>query len=217
MKQLPISQGYDEMLCKIEMQERALHMISKEVFDNIGQTLCLAKMHIASLQADASLHQQKIISDATNLVFKAIHNLRKMTRRSDANEVINYGFVAGLEKEIAFFNNLHEHYITLKTNGKNTLAVPSQELRIFCMLQEFFSDNFFTSANIFASVTVTFRTNEIQIIIKQHNSSNHAFYLSEGVKEKSILINAKIQTTNTVRYKKITWTINLQHGKDCVG
>ena len=217
MKQASISPRYDEMLCKIEMQERALNGISKEVFENIGQTLCLAKMRIASLRTDASLHQQKIISDAGQLVFKAIHHLRKMTSRADANEVINRGFISGLEKEIAFFNNLHDHYISLKIGGKNPVPFPGQELRIFCMLQEFFSDNFFTSATVFATVKVTFRKSDVQIAIKQEDSTNKTFILSEGVKEKSALINSKMQTGYSGRHKKISWNINLYNGKDSVG
>jgi glucose-6-phosphate-specific signal transduction histidine kinase len=209
--------GYDEMLCKLEMKERALEVISKEVFENIGQTLCLAKMQIGSLRNAAGNNQESIINEAGKLVYKAIHNLRKMTRHADADEVINQGFLTGLEKEIAFFNNLHDHFITLKIKGKNPVIMPGKELRLFCMLQEFFSDNFLTSKTIFANITVTFRKKDIVIAIKQEDTKEKFFMLSEGVREKSALLNAVMQTGYSGRHKKINWTINLYDGKDCIG
>ena len=217
MKEAALFNGYDDLLCRIEMQERALDVISKEVFENIGQTLCLAKMQIGSLRNAAGSNQEKIINEAGKLVFKAIHNLRKMTRHADADEVMNHGFLTGLEKEIAFFNNLHDHFITLKIRGKNPVIMPGKELRLFCMLQEFFSDNFFTSKTVFANVTVNFRKKDIVITIKQEDTNEKNFMLSEGVKEKSALLNAILLTGYSGRHKKINWTINLHDGKDSIG
>ena len=61
---------------QLEIQEQTLKNISEEIHDNVGQVLSLAKLNLFTFEND----KEPKLQSTTNLVSKAINDLRNLSR-----------------------------------------------------------------------------------------------------------------------------------------
>jgi signal transduction histidine kinase len=81
---------YQQELLKaqLEMQEQTLKHISQEIHDNIGQTLSLAKLNLNRITDDVASGN---VQQSTQLLTKAIADLRSLSRSLHADTVLSGG------------------------------------------------------------------------------------------------------------------------------
>ena len=93
-----VKNRYDQEILKttIEVQEQILEHISREIHDNIGQYLTLAKLHINVVAMDSGEQQQNKLVLAGKLLGEALEDMRDLTNSMSLNTLK----AAGLSKAI---------------------------------------------------------------------------------------------------------------------
>lgn len=80
---------------QLEIQEQTFSYISKEIHDNIGQVLSLARLNINTIQSD--IEKEKL--EATDeLLGKAITDLRNLSHSLDRDNIQSNGWIKSTEK-----------------------------------------------------------------------------------------------------------------------
>lgn len=84
---------------QLEIQEQTLSHVSREIHDNIGQTLSLVRLQLNMPDAAIERVQEKEnnMHEADELLGKAIQDLRALSHSLNTNMVAEKGFVASVE------------------------------------------------------------------------------------------------------------------------
>ena len=85
---------------QLEIQEQTLTHISREIHDNIGQVLSLARLQLHSLSTN---DQEDDIEHTDNLLEKAITDLRGLSHSLNTNSIKDNGFSASVTKLLEQF------------------------------------------------------------------------------------------------------------------
>ena len=85
---------------QLEIQEQTLTHISREIHDNIGQVLSLARLQLHTLSANPGNEE---IDYTDNLLEKAITDLRSLSHSLNTNSIKENGFTASVEKILEQF------------------------------------------------------------------------------------------------------------------
>lgn len=179
---------------QIEAQESLLKNISREIHDNIGLTLSLSKLHLNNVFNPCD----KVIF-STELITKAISNLRVLSRTLNSDYVISTGFLVSLQKEIGYISNIGKFNIQLEIKGNQKFLEASNELMLFRITQEIFNNviKHACAKNIFTSVI--YNNNELSVIIKddgkgfQYQPDNNSYHGLKNIKSRVELLHGKCE------------------------
>jgi two-component system, NarL family, sensor kinase len=120
---------------QLEIQEQTLKNISQEIHDNIGQTLSLAKLNLNTIDLHKENAQDKIVN-SKELVSKAIHDLRNLSRSLNTDSVLSSGLLKAIETELVIINHAGSFTTGLKTKGQSARIDSKKELILFRIVQE---------------------------------------------------------------------------------
>jgi signal transduction histidine kinase len=121
---------------QIEIQEQTLNNISQEIHDNIGQVLSLAKLNLNTIPANIEEELFTKINKTKELVSKAIHDLRDLSRSMHGDRIAELGLKDAIENELTILQNTGQYKTYFIVSG-NYYKLPRQkEIVVFRMLQE---------------------------------------------------------------------------------
>src|SRR5205085_11792142 len=88
-----IKENYNQEILKtqLEIKEQTLQNISQEIHDNIGQVLSLANLQLTAIELPANTFAMNKIDKSMELVSKAIHDLRDLSKSMNAENIIRTG------------------------------------------------------------------------------------------------------------------------------
>ena len=134
--QLKALHATDLLQSQIEMQEQTFQNISREIHDNIGQKLTLAKLHLNTLpELNASEKSEKILS-AVQFIGESINDLSDLSRSMSSDLVLQNGLLKALDFEVSQLSKMGLFKITLSVSEHTTFLDPHSELVIFRIVQE---------------------------------------------------------------------------------
>jgi signal transduction histidine kinase len=133
---------YMEEIAKsqIEIQEQALQNMSWELHDNIGQLLLVARMHINILGAQLTKENKDKLDDISEIVGKSLQEIRLLSKTMNTEIIQNMGLVKSIEVELDRFNKLNFLVASLHITGEERPLDIKEEIILFRILQEFFSN-----------------------------------------------------------------------------
>jgi len=121
---------------QLEIQEQTFQNISREIHDNIGQKLTLAKLHLNTLGFSNIEQTASQVNDSVNMISEAINDLSDISHSMNSENILNNGLIKGLEFEVAQLTKSGLYNIRLTVTG-NTLFLDTQkELVVFRIVQE---------------------------------------------------------------------------------
>lgn len=194
LEQIKTEQEQLILKSQIEAQESILKNISREIHDNIGLTLSLSKLHLNNVNSPCD---KVIIS--TELITKAISNLRVLSRTLNSDYVLSTGFLQSLQKEIGYISNIGKYNIKLEIKGNQKYLEASNELMLFRIIQEIFNNviKHSEAKNIFTSVL--YNNDEVSVIIKddgigfQYQPDNSTYHGLKNIKSRVELLHGKCE------------------------
>lgn len=97
------------MKSNIEIQDRALAIISREVHDNVAQVLGMTNMLFMSAVKNRTDEQslRTLVEESIERISIAIQDLRDVTHSLSTKYIVEIGLEAAIEKEISFVSRLH--------------------------------------------------------------------------------------------------------------
>jgi signal transduction histidine kinase len=166
---------------QIEVQERLMQNIAGNLHDNIGQLLSLTSVTLSSIAAE-NPHQEKI-KTAGELTIRAIRELRQLSKKMSAQELIRQNLGHAIAVELDWLEKGTEFKISFedKTTHSNKECA-DKELILFRLFQEILS-NIIKHAQ--ASV-ITIILEQVPGLLSLNVKDNgKGFVLEEKIKEGS--------------------------------
>ena len=117
---------------QLEIQEQTLTHISREIHDNIGQVLSLARLQLHSL---SSIGQEVEIEYTDNLLEKAITDLRGLSHSLNTNSIKDNGFSASVKKVLEQFEKTGKFKTTFKDETNFSIS-DDHGIILFRIIQE---------------------------------------------------------------------------------
>jgi len=156
---------FEEELAKTqnEIQEQTLKNISWELHDNVGQLLSVAKMQLNMLHVDLPEAQQKKLSEASEILGKGLSEMRELSRTLNTDYVSNLGLQDSLEAEVSRFKRMNFLQIEYNFKGETIPIDKKDEIIIFRIFQECFSNCIKYSKATVLNIQVHFREKELYV------------------------------------------------------
>ncbi len=114
---------------QIEMQEQTFQHISREIHDNIGQKLSLAKLHLNRLNVISNQGPVEVIGEV-------IKELRDLSRSLSSDVLLHHGLVRSIEMEVEQVMKVELFQIKFRVIGEPLQLSLQQELIAFRIIQE---------------------------------------------------------------------------------
>jgi signal transduction histidine kinase len=120
---------------QLEIQEQTFKTISQEIHDNIGQMLSLAKLNLSKYAMSPATAGSNI-SEAENLVSKAVNALRDLSKTLNTDTISRLGLLGSIELELEAVSKASLLKTELKTSGIPVSLSPDKEIIVFRIIQE---------------------------------------------------------------------------------
>lgn len=121
---------------QLEIQEQTFQYISRDIHDNIGQFISLAKLQLNTLDYnELNLVKEKVVHSA-DLLTQALDDLRDLSRSLSSDLIRNNGLVAAIELQVAYLRKLEVPEVQFDVLGENRFMDEQKEIFILRIIQE---------------------------------------------------------------------------------
>lgn len=126
-----------EMLkAKLEMQEETFQYVSREIHDNIGQFISLAKLQLNTLDFLNLKVAREKIADSTEMLTKALDDLRDLSKSLSSEIIRTNGLAMAIEMQIVQLKKLELPAVVYEVEGEYQFMDEQKEIFILRILQE---------------------------------------------------------------------------------
>lgn len=153
---------------QIEIQEQTFQNISREIHDNIGQKLSLAKLHLNTFYQKEDVRINEKINDTLQLVSEVINDLSDISRGLNSDFILDHGLIKALEFEVMQLQKLEKYTINYTVKGEYLFLENQKELILFRIVQETINNFLKHSASSRIDIKLEFESREMHLIIKDY-------------------------------------------------
>lgn len=133
--------SHEEVLStRLKVQEQSFRYVAREIHDNIGLSLTLAKLYLNTLTTDQPATRQQKLEESVTLISEAISNLRDISSSMNPDVLAGQGLLNSLDKEINKLKHLGRYEVTYSVTGQQVTLNSQQELYLLRMIQEAFNN-----------------------------------------------------------------------------
>jgi signal transduction histidine kinase len=121
---------------QIEIQEQTFQNISREIHDNIGLSLTLAKLNLNTIAWNNTTSSKEKVTGSVEFISKAIEDLSYISKNLNTDFIEENGLLNALELEIKKIKKLGLFQIQFEVVGSPIYMNTQKELVIFRIIQE---------------------------------------------------------------------------------
>lgn len=210
------------LLSKLEVQEQSFKYFSEEIHDNIGQLLSIVKMQLYNIRS--SSHEQEIVTkatDCTELLGKAITDLRNISHTLNSAFVANAGITDAIEKDLEYIRSAKEVKCTLHVTGEEYSLGNEQELLIFRIIQEAIANAIKHASPTAIDVYLDYQPKGLSVMIQDNGSGFNTLENTKGgiglnnMHVRTELLKGQLQVTS-VKEKGTIIKLNINNNQTTV-
>ncbi len=133
-----VKANYEKELYKaqLEIQEQTFQEIAREIHDNVGQLISLAKLGVNALDFDKKEEAAKHTAGISDMLTKATEDLRHMSRSMNADFIKKRGLVRSIEMQTDFLQRSEKFKTHFRVVGEIRRLTETKEVILFRILQE---------------------------------------------------------------------------------
>ncbi len=124
------------LLSQLEIQEQTFQNISREIHDNIGQKLTLAKLYLNTFAFDDRDKAIQQVTDSVNIIGEAINDLSDLSHSMSNEIVLSNGLIKALEFETTQLTKFGIYEISFSVTGNPVFTNTDTDLVLFRIVQE---------------------------------------------------------------------------------
>jgi hypothetical protein len=130
--------NYDLELYKVqsEIQEQTSQEISRELHDNVGQNLSLARLGLSTLELDKKYEAKANIDEISGIIEIALDDLRLLTRCMNAEIIKNGGLIKSINTQMSYIKRGGKFNAHLNVTGEPIILPDTKEIFLFRIVQE---------------------------------------------------------------------------------
>ncbi len=121
---------------QLEIKEQTLNHISQEIHDNIGQVLSLVKLNLNTIEPENSLLADHKIQNSKELVAKAIHDLRSLSKSLNTNYISQLKFSELIQFQLDLIKRSGNYQTELIILGLENDLPSQNQVIVFRIAQE---------------------------------------------------------------------------------
>ena len=142
IERLEAQQRFKEELAnsQLEIQEQTFKNLAWELHDNVGQLLSVANLQLNMLMNAPSEKTREQIKETKDVIVSTVEEVRSLSKTLNTEVILNNGLVKSIEVELERFNRLNFLQTDLKIEGHEQTLKNEDEIFIFRIVQEFFSN-----------------------------------------------------------------------------
>ena len=197
-------QRYEDEIFKsrIEIQEQALKNVSWELHDNIGQLLSTAVMQINIMSTSIEDKTAESLQDVRKLVGDSLQEIRSLSKTLNHEVIQNVGLEKSIQVELKRFEKLNFLTPSLTVTGEEVYINPKDEIILYRIIQEFFSNTIKHAEASKLDVTLDFSPEQLHITIQDNGvgfdmKSVQANSGLLNMKSRASLVNADLEYTSS--------------------
>ncbi|MBT8302885.1 MAG: histidine kinase [Bacteroidia bacterium] len=182
-------QEFQEEIAKaqLEIQDQTLKNVAWELHDNVGQLLSVANMQLNVISKKIPEDSSEGLHEIKDVVNKSLKEVRSLSKSLNSDVIQNIGLVKSIQNELDRFNKLKFFGAKLQLTGEAKHIDAKDEIIIFRIIQEFFSNSMKYSQANNLSVNMNYFDDRLEV-----NVSDDGVGFEMGTIEKgSGLINMK--------------------------
>ena len=119
-----------------EIQEQTSLEIARELHDNVGQNLSLAKLSLSTLDLDKKDEAKASIAEISDIIEIALFNLRLLTRFMNTEIIKKGGLAKSINMQVDFIQRRGKIDASLSVTGETTTLADTKEIFLFRIVQE---------------------------------------------------------------------------------
>jgi len=130
--------SYEKELFKaqLEIQEETLQYISREIHDNVGQFLSLAKLNLITLDFNDRELANELINHSSDLLTRALEDLRDLSKSLSSDIIKNGGLQKAIELQVSQLQKSGKFRVIHDVRGTYNNINEQNEIILFRILQE---------------------------------------------------------------------------------
>ncbi len=162
-------QRYEDEIFKsrIEIQEQALKNVSWELHDNIGQLLSTAVMQINIMSTTIDQNNTDSLKDVRKLVGDSLQEIRNLSKTLNNEVIHNIGLEKSIRVELDRFEKLRFLKTKLLVTGEEFHIDPKDEIILYRIIQEFFSNTIKYAEASHLEVTLNYFSDRLDINVQE--------------------------------------------------
>jgi two-component system NarL family sensor kinase len=205
------------LLSRMEVQEQSFKHFSEEIHDNIGQVLSIVKMQLHNIRSNSK--ETEIVTkagDCTELLGKAITDLRNISHTLNSTFVSNAGLTDAIAKDMEYIRSAKDIDCRLNVQGEEYSFGPEQELLIFRIIQEAMGNAIKHAAPGAINVSLGYTPDKLSVTIADNGSGFEMANISSNgiglnnMQVRSDLLKGKLEV-NSVKDKGTTILLEINN------
>jgi signal transduction histidine kinase len=153
---------------QLEIQEQTFQNISREIHDNIGLSLTLAKLNLNTINWSDMNHTHEKVSGSVNFISRAIEDLSYISKALHTGFIEEHGLLKALELEINKIQKLGIFDIHYDVTGSAVYMQTQKELVIFRIMQEVLNNCIKHAQATAIRVVLNYDAEQVDIIISDN-------------------------------------------------
>jgi len=135
---LEVKANHDRELFKaqLETQEQTSQEIAREIHDNAGQVLFLAKLGLSTIDLERKEEAKDSIAEISDFIDKALDLLQHLLRSINAETIKKSGLKNSIETQVAYLKRQGKLNIQLNVSGVEIMLTATKEIFLFRIVQE---------------------------------------------------------------------------------
>lgn len=181
---------------QLDTQEKTFQNISREIHDNIGLSLTLAKLRLNTIDFNRQDSIVEQINLSVSTLTQAIYDLSDLSRSFNSYFIHEQGLIKSLNEELFKFEKLNIFKVNFSTIGEPVFMEGHKEVVLFRIIQEAFN-NILKHANAtIVDITLNYQKEFLNIHINDNGKGMPTEYInSPQCSKTSGLTNIKARTT----------------------
>jgi signal transduction histidine kinase len=162
--------AYDRELFKaqLETQEQTFKEMAREIHDNTGQVLSMAKRGLGMLEFDRKKETEDCIDEISDLLETALDDLRHMSRTMNSDIIKNGGLIKSIEMHVGFLQRGGKMNTQFSVNGDEIRLDETKEIFLFRIIQEAINNIIRHSAAEKISIFLNYNKNCLKMKIEDN-------------------------------------------------
>jgi two-component system, NarL family, sensor kinase len=153
---------------RLEIQEETFRNISQEIHDNIGQSLSLVKLTIATARPEDKEQVTGALASSKQLLTKAIQDLRNLSHSLSPDFLDTIGLPAALEQQLQQLEKTKQYTTTFTTTGHPEKLNLQKEMVLLRIVQELLNNTIKHARATAVSIDMKYQNTGLTITVKDN-------------------------------------------------
>lgn len=145
-----------------EIQNETLNAVARELHDNVGQVLTVAKIHIAGMQ---KVIEDSRLRESEDLIVQAVSEIRSLAKSLHAERISDIGLQAALLVEAERIERIQGITCSLNTEGDLSLVGPEIGIVLFRIAQEFIANSLKHAAATEIGIALSIANQRLELLL----------------------------------------------------